>query len=359
MKESQLSQKLKKYLSFVVQQNGSDLHISAGDYPIIRIDGELRRMDQEMIISQDDMEVLAKDILNESQQEKLKEQMDVDFSIEAESGDRFRANMFYQKGNLGLALRYIPKKIKSLESLGMPEHIYRFTEKSQGLVLVTGPTGHGKSTTLAAMIDYINHRQQSHIITIEDPVEYLHQSDKSLIEQREIHKDANDFPTALRACFRQDADVILLGEMRDLETISTAITAAETGHLIFGTLHTNDAIQTIDRIIDIFPPFQQNQVRAQLANVILGVVSQRLLKKIGGGRVPAVEVMIKNTAIENLIRQNQTHQIGVTIETSLESGMISINRSLADLVRNRIVNLEEAEKYCTDLNQFRMMLNQN
>ncbi|HHX58416.1 MAG TPA: PilT/PilU family type 4a pilus ATPase [Candidatus Moranbacteria bacterium] len=359
MKESQLSQKLKKYLSFVVQQNGSDLHISAGDYPIIRIDGELRRMDKEMIVSQDDMDVLARDILNENQQEKLKKQMDVDFSIEAESGDRFRANMFHQKGNLGLALRYIPKEIRPLESLGMPEHIYRFTEKSQGLVLVTGPTGHGKSTTLAAMIDYINHRQQSHIITIEDPIEYIHQSDRSLIEQREIYKDANDFPTALRACFRQDADVILLGEMRDLETISTAITAAETGHLIFGTLHTNDSIQTIDRIIDIFPPFQQNQVRAQLANVILGVVSQRLLKKNGGGRVPAVEVMIKNTAIENLIRQNQTHQIGVTIETSLEEGMISINRSLADLVRNQIVSLEEAERYCTDLNQFRMMLNQS
>lgn len=356
MKESQLAQKLKKHLANVVQNNGSDLHLSVGDYPIMRIDGVLYRLSKEEVISRDDMISLSKSLLTEKQTDKFNKEMHVDFSMEIDSHDRFRANMFHQKGNISLALRYIPREIRKLEELGVPNVVYDFIKKTQGLLLLTGPTGHGKSTTLAALIDHINRNRQEHIVTIEDPIEYLHHSDQCLIEQREIGKDALDFQSALTACFREDVDVVLVGEMRDLETISTAITAAETGHLILGTLHTNDSVQTVDRIIDVFPAYQQNQIRFQLANVLLGVVSQRLLKKIGGGRVPAVEVLIKNRAVENLIRQNQTHQIGVTIETSLEDGMIGINRALANLVREGQVALEDAEMYATDVNSFRMLL---
>ena len=356
MKESQLFQKLKKYLAYTVQHNGSDLHLSVGDYPLVRVDSDLYRLDKEEIVSHEDMEALSEALLNEQQMKKLHKEKSVDFSIEIESADRFRANMFYQKGNLSLALRFIPSEIRKLKDLGVPDLIYDFAKRSQGLLLMTGPTGHGKSTTLAALVEYINERRRGHIITIEDPIEYVHKSNQCLVEQREIYKDANDFGTALKSCFREDVDVILVGEMRDLETISTAITAAETGHLILATLHTNDSVQTIDRIIDVFPAYQQNQIRFQLANVLLGVVSQRLLKKIGGGRIPAIEILIKNAAIENLIRQNQTHQIGVTIETSLEDGMIGINRSLATLVKEGKVALEEAEGYATDVNSFRMLL---
>jgi twitching motility protein PilT len=264
--------------------------------------------------------------------------------------------MYYQREHISLALRYIPKTIRPLQDLGMPDYIYEFMEKSQGLLLMTGPTGHGKSTTLAALIDYLNTNKRYHIVTIEDPIEYMHKSKQSLVDQREVYEDATSFGDALRSAFRQDIDVILLGEMRDLDTISTAITAAETGHLILATLHTNDSIQTIDRIIDIFPAHQQNQIRAQLANVLLGIISQRLLKKRGGGRVPAVEVLIKNVAVENLIRQNQAHQISTVIETSLSDGMIGINRSLARLVKDGLVDVNEAEVYATDLNAFRMSL---
>lgn len=348
--------KLKKYLTYVVQNNGSDLHMSVGDYPIIRVDGLLYRLDKEQIITKSDMEVVSKSLLSEDQLKKLQKERDVDFSMELKSEDRFRANMFFQKDNLSLALRFIPKKIRNLKELSIPSHVYDFAKKSQGLLLLTGPTGHGKTTTLAALIDYINQNTQKHIITVEDPIEYLHKSDQCLIEQREVFRDSKDFGSALRACFREDVDVVLVGEMRDLDTISTAITAAETGHLILGTLHTNDSVQTIDRIIDVFPAYQQNQIRFQLANVLLGVVSQRLLKKIGGGRIPAVEILIKNNAIENLIRQNQSHQIGVSIETSLEEGMVSINRALAVLVKDGTVALEEAEAFATDSNSFRMLI---
>ena len=356
MRETQLEQKLKKYLAYVVQQGSSDLHLSVGEYPIIRLDGELYRLDKEPKLTNDDMRGFAKILLNDMKMDKFKKERAVDFSMSTEAGDRFRANMFYEKNDISLALRYIPRKIRTLQELGLPNYIYNFMEKSQGLFLVTGPTGHGKSTTLAALVDYLNINKRYHIVTIEDPIEYLHQSKQSLVEQREIYTDAIDFPSALRSAFRQDVDAILLGEMRDLETISTAVTAAETGHLILATLHTNDSIQTVDRIIDIFPPYQQNQIRAQLANVLIGIVSQRLLKRKGGGRVPAVEVLKKNVAVENLIRQNQTHQLGTVIDTSLEDGMININRSLARLVKHGIVDVRDAESYATDLNAFRMFL---
>ncbi len=356
MRESQLEEKLKKYLAYVIQQGASDLHLSVGDYPIIRLDGELYRLDKEPMVTKNDMEVLSEVILNEMQMKKLQKERTVDFSLTVDSGDRFRANMYYQKENISLALRYIPKKIRSLQELGIPDYLYNFMEKTQGLLLVTGPTGHGKSTTLAALVDYLNTNKRYHIVTIEDPIEYLHQSKQSLVNQREVFDDAVSFHGALKSAFREDVDVILLGEMRDLDTISTAITAAETGHLILATLHTNDSIQTVDRIIDIFPAHQQNQIRSQLASVLLGIVSQRLLKKIGGGRVPAVEILIKNIAVENLIRQNQAHQIGNVIDTSLDEGMISINRSLARLVKQGIVDVKDAETYATDVNAFRMSL---
>ncbi len=356
MQTESLKERLNKYLNYVVQQGCSDLHLSVNEYPIVRLDGDLYRLDKEPKLTKQDMGELAKAILDDLKLKKLKEDRTIDFSVALENGDRFRANMFFQKGNLSLALRYIPKKIKTLQELNMPAHIYNFMEKSQGLFLVTGPTGHGKSTTLAALIDYLNVNKRYHIVTIEDPIEYLHESKQSLIEQREVFSDALDFASALRSAFREDVDAILLGEMRDLETISTAVTAAETGHLILATLHTNDSIQTVDRIIDIFPPHQQNQIRAQLANVLVGIVSQRLLKKKNGGRIPAVEVLINNVAVQNLIREKQTHQIGTVIDTSLDKGMISINRSLARLVKQGIVDIHEAEAYATNLDSFKMFL---
>jgi twitching motility protein PilT len=356
MRESQLEERLKKYLAYVIQQGASDLHLSVGDYPIIRLDGELYRLDKEAILTKADLMSLTEVVLNDMQKKKFAEDRSVDFSLATDSGDRFRVNVYYEKADVAFALRYIPKEIRSLQELGMPDYIYNFMEKTQGLLLVTGPTGHGKSTTLAALVDYLNSSKKYHIVTIEDPIEYLHKSKLSLVNQREVYDDAVDFTSALKSAFREDVDMILLGEMRDLDTISTAITAAETGHLILATLHTNDSVQTIDRIIDIFPAHQQNQIRAQLANVLLGVVSQRLLKKIGGGRVPAVEILVKNIAVENLIRQNQAHQIGTVIETSLDKGMISINRSLARLVKQGIVEAKDAESYATDVNAFRMFL---
>ncbi len=356
MRESQLQQRLNKYLAYVVQQGSSDLHLSVGEYPVVRLDGELYRLDREPKLTKEDMEALSGVVLGELRLKKFHKERTADFSLSMDSGDRFRANIYYQKENISLALRYIPREIRSLSDLGMPEYIYDFMEKSQGLFLVTGPTGHGKSTTLAALVDYLNTNKRYHIVTIEDPIEYLHQSKESLVDQREVYDDATDFPSALKSAFRQDVDAILLGEMRDLETISTAITAAETGHLILATLHTNDSIQTVDRIIDIFPAHQQNQIRAQLSNVLLGIVSQRLLKRKGGGRVPAVEVLIKNVAVENLIRQNQAHQIGTVIETSLNDGMVSINRSLARLVKSGVVDMKEAQMYATDVNAFKMFM---
>ena len=359
MKESQFLQKINKYLSLLVSQDGSDLYLSAGNYPIIRIDNILQPLMKEEVIDHSEMMNVAKTVLNSEQLKKLEKEKQVDFSWDFENDVRFRANMFFQKGSLSLVLRVIPGRIKTLKELNLPENLYEFTQKKQGLFLVVGPNGHGKSTTLASLIDYINKRERKHIVTIEDPIEYIHKSNKSLVEQREVYQDTAGFHEALKACFREAVDIILVGEMRDLETISTAITAAETGHLIFATLHTNDAIQTVDRIIDIFPPYQQKQIRFQLANVLVGVVSQRLLRRVGGGRIPAVEILKKNTAVENLIRQNQTHQITTVLETSLDEGMISIDRSLAQLVQEGSVTLEEARGYASDTNSLNLMLKTN
>ena len=269
---------------------------------------------------------------------------------------RFRTNVFFQKGYVSITMRFVMDKLRNLEELNIPKTLYDFAGYSQGLVLVTGPVGHGKSTTLAAIIDFINHNQEKHIMTIEDPIEFVYNQDRCIINQREIGRDAKTFSDALRAVFREDANVVLLGELRDLETIQTAMTAAETGHLIFATLHTNDSAQTIDRIVDVFPAHQQNQIRMQLSSVLLGVISQRLLPHTGGGRIPAVEIMLKNNAVENLIRENKNHQLDSVIETSLKEGMVSLDRALADLVRRGLVSVDDAFMYSKNRDYLKMLL---
>jgi twitching motility protein PilT len=356
MNKTQVEVKVKEYLQMVAQQGGSDLHLSVGRPPIIRIDGKLYPISGEKKLAATEIEDAANAILNEEQRMRLKKDMQIDFSLDLDGKARFRCNIYFQKGSLSAAFRMIPNAIKTLEELNMPTALYEFTKASQGFVLVTGPCGHGKSTTLAALIDYINRSRQDHIITIEDPIEYLFDPDMCIVDQREILQDALNFPSALRAVFREDADVVMVGEMRDVETISTAMTAAETGHLIFATLHTNDAAQTVDRIVDVFPAHQQNQIRMQLAQSLLGIVSQRLVNRIDGGRIPAVEILINNNAIANLIREGKSHQINLVIETSKDQGMISLNHSLSYLVKEGIISLEEAEIYSPDKNELKILL---
>jgi len=349
-------QKVKNLLRLVAQQNASDLHIAVGRYPTLRIDGRLYPLTQEKVLTPEDTKALSDVLLTEEHKKELVAEGHVDFSYNFEDKARFRTNVFYQKGYVSIAMRLITGRIRNLEELSVPTILYEFTNFSQGLVLVTGPVGHGKSTTLAALIDYINHNKDQHIITIEDPIEYVYEQDRCIIDQREVGEDARSFPSALRAVFREDANVVLIGEMRDLDTISTAMTAAETGHLIFATLHTNDSSQTVDRIIDVFPAHQQNQIRSQLSSVLLGVISQRLIPRISGGRVPAIEIMIKNNAIENLIRENKTYQIDTVIETSLKEGMVSLDKSLADLLHKGLITLDDALTYAKNREYLRMLI---
>jgi twitching motility protein PilT len=349
-------QRIKNLLRMVAQQKASDLHLNVGRYPTFRIDGRLVSFSQDKILSSTEIKEICDVILKEEGRKKLLDEGQADFSYNFEDKARFRVNAFFQQGYLGIAFRLIPREIRSLKELGIPEFLYDFTKFSQGLVLIVGPVGHGKSTTLAALINEINHNQEKHIITIEDPIEYIYEQDRCIISQREVYQDSKNFQTALKAVFREDANVVLVGEMRDLDTIGTALTAAETGHLIFSTLHTNDSPQTIDRIIDVFPAHQQNQVRSQLANVLIGVVSQRLVQRVDGGRIPAVEVMIKNHAIENLIRENKSFQIDNVIETSSEQGMVTIDKSLVELVKKGIISVDSALAYSKDQKNFQMLL---
>lgn len=349
-------QKIKELLRLVAQQNASDLHLVVGRYPTLRVDGRLYPITREKMLEDRDTKELSNAIMGDDDKQRLLDIGQVDFSYNFEDKARFRVNVFFQKGYTSVAMRLITKRIRTLEELGIPTSLYSFTKYSQGLVLVTGPVGHGKSTTLAALIDYINHNEDKHIITVEDPIEYVYEQDRCIINQREVGQDAKDFTGALKAIFREDANVILLGELRDLDTISVSITAAETGHLIFATLHTNDASQTVDRIIDVFPAHQQNQVRSQLASVLLGVISQRLVPKVGGGRVPAVEVMFKNNAIENLIRENKSYQIDNVIETSFNEGMISLDKSLAMHVERGVITIDDAMRFAKNRDYFRMLI---
>lgn len=332
-------------LSALVKQNASDLHISVGRHPTLRIDGAMVPMLQEDIITPDVAHSVIFQLMSADQQERFMRDKDLDFSYSFHDRARFRVNVFFQRGFMGAVLRLIPTKIRTLEELQLPSAIQDFASYTQGFFLVVGPTGHGKSTTLAALIDHINHTRADHIITIEDPIEYLFASDRATIDQREVGVDTHDFHRAIKAMFREDVDVAMIGEMRDTETIGTAVTAAETGHLILSTLHTNNAAQTIDRIIDTFEPNQQNQIRAQLALSLIGIVSQRLIPRTSGGLIPAVEIMVANAAIRNLIRENKIHELNLVIETSADQGMVSLNRSLADLIRRGEISMENALLY--------------
>jgi twitching motility protein PilT len=351
-------QKIKNFLRTVAQQGASDLHLAVGRYPTMRVDGNLCPISQTSILTSEDTKSIGETIINEQNREKLIKNGHVDFSYNFEDKARFRVNAFFQQGYLSIAFRLIPHEIKTLKQLNIPEKLYDLANCSQGLFLVVGPVGHGKSTTLAALINEINHRQEKHVITIEDPIEYIYEQDKSIINQREVYQDTKSFQTALEAVFREDANVVLIGELRDLDTIATAITAAETGHLILATLHTNDAAQTVDRMIDVFPAYQQNQIRTQLANSLIGVFSQRLIPRLDGGRIPAFEIMIKNHAVGNLIREGRIYQIDSVIETSSEQGMISLDRSLANLVKEGVVSLDAARVYAKDVNILQSFLSE-
>lgn len=349
-------QRLDELLEVVAKENASDLHISAGRPPTLRINGRLIPLLKYGPLSPESTEGLAFAMFNASQQSYLLTEREMDFSYTYRDKARFRVNVYYQSGNVSAAMRLIPARIRTIEELEMPPILHGFTTPAQGFFLAVGPSGHGKSTTLAALVDEINHTRTEHIITIEDPIEYIFVQDRSIIDQREVGRDTKSFANALRSAFRQDPDVIMVGEMRDAETISTAITAAETGHLVFATLHTNNAAQTIDRIIDSFPGEQQQQVRSQLALTLIGVVSKRLVPKIDGGIIPACEVMIANAAIRNLIRENKIHELDLVIETSADQGMISLNRSLASLVKQGIISLETAEMYSLNAEEMRMLV---
>ncbi len=349
-------QKLNDLLLMCAKQDASDLHIAVGRHPTLRIDGALVPLTKESILTPQDAEGLVGAILTEPQKGELSLKKQVDFSYTFEDKARFRVNAYYQRGFMAMALRLIPAKVKTIEELRLPPIVHDFSSISQGFVLVVGPAGHGKSTTLAAIIDEINHNTTDHIITIEDPIEYLFLQDKSIVSQREVKIDTVDFSDALRSLLRQDPDVVMIGEMRDTESISTALTAAETGHLVLATLHTNSASQTIDRIIDSFSAEQQSQVASQLSAVLVGIVSERLIPRIDGGRIPACEIMIANPAIRNLIRERKTYQIDLVIETNSQEGMITLNRSLADLVKRREISLENAETYSLNPSELRILL---
>jgi len=336
------SSQIRELLDVTCQQQASDLHLCVDHHPTLRIAGRLAPLIKLKKITPEDSQNLAFELMSEEQKAIFLKEKEIDFSYNFEGRARFRINIFFESGNIASALRLIPAKVPTIEELNLPSILHEFTRPSQGFVLITGPSSHGKSTTLAALIDEINHTRADHIVTIEDPIEYVFEDDRSIIDQREVGSDTHSFAKALRSTFRQDPDVIMVGEMRDLETMATAITAAETGHLVFATLHTNSASQTIHRIVDSFPPQQQPQIRAQLSGSLLGVVSQRLIPRIKGGLIPACEVMIATPAIANLIRENKVHEIPMVIETSAEVGMISLNRSLANLIRSKEITLENA-----------------
>jgi len=349
-------QKLNDLLLAATRQNASDLHLAVGRHPALRIDGALVPLQKEPILTPETAQNLIFNLLTPEQQERFLKEKDIDFSYTFEDKARFRINVFYQRGYIAAALRLIPAQIRTIEELNLPPILHDFTKLSQGFILVVGPAGHGKSTTLAALLDEINHTRTDHIITIEDPVEYIFIQDKCIISQREVETDTLDFHRGLRSLLRQDPDVIMIGEMRDRESIATAMTAAETGHLVFSTLHTNSASQTIDRIIDSFPAEQQGQIASQLAATLAGIVSERLIPRIDGGRIPACEIMITNPAIRNLIRERKAYQIDLVIETSVQEGMMTLNRSLVELVRNREISLENAELYSLNPSELRILL---
>jgi len=335
---------IQEYLELIIKKEASDLHLVAGSPPVIRIDGTLMPVSTG-VLTPDDTESLVYELLSPEQKEMLLVNKEIDFSFALGDLARFRVNAYFQKGYISAALRLIPSRIKTIEELNLPRICHNFAKMRQGFVLVTGPTGHGKSTTIASIINEINQTKPVHILTIEDPIEYVYPKGKALVSQREMHLDTHSWEVALRSALREDPDVVLVGEMRDYETIASAITVAETGHLVFTTLHTNSASQSIDRIIDVFPENQQAQVRMQLSSIIAGIVSMRLIPAIGGGRIPAVEILLASSAVQTAVREGKTHQIDNIIQTSGEQGMILMDASLSYLVRAGRLALDVARSY--------------
>jgi twitching motility protein PilT len=341
----------------MVQMEGSDLHITTDTPPQVRVHGHLQRVEG-VNMTPSDTKQLAYSVLTDAQKKRFEETLELDFSFGIKGLARFRCNMFNQRGAVGAVYRVIPEKIRSFEDLGLPAVLAKLAERPRGLVLVTGPTGSGKSTTLAAMIDKINRERHDHILTIEDPIEFVHPHQNCLVNQREVHADTQSFAMALRAALREDPDIVLIGEMRDLETVEAALRIAETGHLTFGTLHTNSASQTINRIVDIFPSAQQAQVRTQLSLVLEGIVCQALLPKIGGGRTAALEIMVPTSGIRNLIREDKVHQIYSAMQTGQEKmGMQTMNQCLATLYQQKKVTLESALSASSNRDELQDLIN--
>lgn len=336
---------IKSLLQLTVEKNASDLHLVVGSPATLRIDGVLYPIPNEIMLTPDTMMELLKGTLSAEQLERLSVNKEIDLSLSFSEKARFRVNIYTQRNSYAGAFRRIPLSIPTIDQLGLPQILHTFTNLRQGLVLITGPTGHGKSTTLAAMLNEVNANRQAHIVTIEDPVEFIFKPIKAVVSQREMHQDTHSWDIALRSVLREDPDVVLVGEMRDYETIASAITVAETGHLVFATLHTNSASQTIDRIVDVFPEEQQGQIKLQLSNVLEAVFSQRLMPAQGGGRIVGYELMLGTTAIKTAIREGKTHQIDSIIQTSAESGMLTLDTTLARLVREGKISIETAQSY--------------
>jgi twitching motility protein PilT len=343
-------------LEEVIKQKASDLHLQVGLSPMLRVDGALKPVSGTEPLTEESVEALVFSILDEDQKAILLKDKEFDFSFAFGDLGRFRVNAFHERGNIAAALRLIPNEIMTIEQLGLPDIVGKFADYPRGLVLVTGPTGSGKSTSLAALIHKINHERATHIITVEDPIEFTHRSQKSVIVQREVHYDTFSFSAALRSALRQDPDVMLIGEMRDLETISAAITIAETGHLVFATLHTNSAAQSIDRMIDVFPAHQQPQVRSQLSNILMAICSQRLVPTIGGGRVAAAEILVATPAVRNIIREGKTHQLDAVIQTGAEYGMQSMDKTLVNLIHEGSISYDEARNFAIDQEELDRMM---
>jgi len=338
-------------LEEVIKKKASDLHLQVGLNPTLRVDGSLTPISGTDVLTEETVEALIFAILDDDQKQILLKDKEFDFSFAFGDLGRFRVNAFHERGNLAAALRLIPNEILTIEQLGLPAIMTKMADYPRGLVLVTGPTGSGKSTTLAALVDKINTEKPVHILTIEDPVEFTHVSKKAVLVQREVHYDTFSFSAALRSSLRQDPDVVLIGEMRDLETIASAITIAETGHLVFATLHTNSAAQSIDRMIDVFPPHQQPQIRSQLSNILMGICSQRLIPTIGGGRTVAAEILVATPAVRNIIREGKTHQLDAVIQTGAEFGMQSMDKTLVSMIHAGTISYDEARNYAIDIEE--------
>jgi len=347
---------LKKYINVVLHEGASDLHLTKGTHPTIRVNKALTPMLKEPVLTDEDTRGFLKTLINADQQARLEKEQQVDFAYETGEGTRFRGNAFFTRASLSIVMRMIPKTIRTIAELNLPDILLSFAHKSQGFFLVVGPVGQGKTTTLAALIESINVERMEHIITIEDPIEYIYEPKQSIVNQREIGIDTKDFASALYAAFREDVNVILVGEMRGAETMAAAVTAAETGHLVLSTIHTNNASQTIDRIIDSFPSGQQDQIRLQLASSLSGIFSQRLVPRVSGGLIPVYELLINNKAVANLIREKRTHELDTVIETSSTEGMIDMNRSLADLVSRGEITVETAYQYSLNPNVLNKLL---